>query len=153
MFRSFKCSVNCCSPFPSMFGCLAYPDFHAVSPSLAVGSSSSCCWFISMSLVLHSTEIWLGMRQTPVEWRTTEPMDGPYCTWKTWVSLSHINIPGREAQLGHLCPNLLEEAWNSAHSQCLGSAMGSDFHWLNSFPHIPVVPSLISPCNNVARPI
>lgn len=35
--------------------------------------SSSCSWFSSMSLVLHSTEIWLVMRQTPVEWRTTEP--------------------------------------------------------------------------------
>lgn len=107
----------------------------------SVGSSSSRCWFSSMSLVLHSTEIWLGMRQTPVEWRTTEPMDRPYFPQKTQASLSHVNKPFREARLVHLrCLNRMEEAQNC--NRCLWGCYGLELSLALLFPP-PIAPIFI----------
>lgn len=125
------CSISVWMPGVSKFPC----SF----PFVSMGSSFSWCWFISMPLVLHSTEIWLGMRQTPVEWRTTEPMDRPYFTRKTQASLWHVNIPSGEAQLVHLlCSNRGQEAWN--YSWCFWGCSGLKL-WVAPFPSHPA-PSL-----------
>lgn len=88
IFRWLRSSLCCCSPFPSSVVCGRCIPISTWFPS----SAAPLCWFSSMSLVLHSTEIWLATRQTPVEWRTTEPMDRPHCRG-FWVF--------GEARLGH----------------------------------------------------
>lgn len=152
--RNIQVIKECSAPlhFPACVISVWMPGvstFPCSFPSLAVGSSSSCCWFISMSLVLHSTEIWLGTRQTPVEWRTTEPMDHPYFTWNTQASLSHVTIPFREAQRVHL--QRLNAVWEAGNSTtgAYGDAIG--WHFCFFFPPYPCFSfPLILACNKVA---
>lgn len=133
-----KCSLchSCaCQHAWPLFGCLVHQCPRRFL-SLPLRSSSSHCWFISMSLVLHSTEIWLGMRQTPVEWRTTEPMDCPYFCWKMQACSVCLTVHFRDVQLVYLwCSSHIQEVWNSTIS-----ADGNPLSW-NFYSSIHLPPS------------
>lgn len=138
-----KCSLchSCaCQHAWPLFGCLVHQCPRRFL-SLPLRSSSSHCWFISMSLVLHSTEIWLGTRQTPVEWRTTEPMDCPYFCWKMQACSVCLTVHFRDVQLVYLwCSSHIQEVWNSTIS-----ADGNPLSWnFYSSIHFPPSPPLFS---------